>query len=195
MSNKFNKNIILLDNYDSFTYNLAQLLEVIAGQMPHIIRNDECTVEQLAEASHLILGPGPGLPGEAGILKQVIEELGSSHKILGVCLGFQAIGEVYGGRLKNLQEVYHGIQSDIYVQDENDPIVGNLSSPFPAGRYHSWVIDPESYPSQLSISAIDNKGEIMAGRHREHSVYGVQFHPESFMTPEGSKMISQFLAL
>lgn len=195
MKNKFNKHIVLLDNYDSFTYNLAQLVEVITGQMPLIVKNDECTIAQLAEASHLILSPGPGLPGEAGILKQAIEELGPSHKILGVCLGFQAIGEVYGGQLKNLPEVYHGIQSEVYIQDEDDPIVGNLSSPFLVGRYHSWVIDPISYPPQLSISAIDEKGEIMAGKHREYSVYGVQFHPESFMTPEGKMMVSQFLSL
>lgn len=171
------------------------MVEAICNYTPAVLKNDQCTLAQLAEASHLILSPGPGIPDEAGMLKNAITALGATHKILGVCLGFQAIGEVYGGRLKNLNTVYHGIQSDIVVTDTSDPILGGLPSPFPAGRYHSWAIDSLHFPSVLSVSATDGNGEIMAGRHRNFQVYGVQFHPESIMTPDGLAMIRNFLLL
>jgi len=187
-------NVIILDNYDSFTYNLVHMVESITGTFPIVYKNDRCTIDQLKEASHVVLSPGPGIPAEAGILKEAIAALTPTHRILGVCLGFQAIGEVLGGRLRNLPQVFHGIQSEIHLTDASDPLFEGISSPFLAGRYHSWVIDKDTIPDQLIVSATDDSGEIMAGRHQVYQTFGVQFHPESIMTPEGVNMLSNFLS-
>jgi anthranilate synthase component II len=194
MENNMSKTIII-DNYDSFTYNLVQIVNEIQDEEVTVRRNNETTIEEVATFDHIILSPGPGLPEEAGLLKDIIKELGSTHKILGVCLGLQAIGEVYGAKLKNLDRVFHGIQSE-FVQSENISVIfKGVSLIFQAGRYHSWVVDKETISDDLIVTARGEFGEIMAAQHKTHQVYGVQFHPESIMTPEGSKMVDNFLKI
>jgi|TARA_B110000459_G_scaffold30617_1_gene31280 anthranilate synthase component 2 len=194
MENNMSKTIII-DNYDSFTYNLVQIVNEIQDEEVTVRRNNETTIEEVATFDHIILSPGPGLPEEAGLLKDIIKELGSTHKILGVCLGLQAIGEVYGAKLKNLDRVFHGIQSE-FVQSENISVIfKGVSLIFQAGRYHSWVVDKETISDDLIVTARGEFGEIMAAQHKTHQVYGVQFHPESIMTPEGSKMVENFLKI
>ncbi len=184
---------IIIDNYDSFTYNLVQIVNEIQGEEVTVRRNDETSIEEISGYDHIILSPGPGLPDEAGLLKQIIVELGATHKIFGVCLGLQAIGEVYGAKLKNLDQVFHGIQSE-FVKTENKSIIfEGVSDKFQAGRYHSWVVDRETITDDMIVTALGEYGEIMAAEHKVHQVYGVQFHPESIMTPEGSKMVRNFL--
>lgn len=186
---------IIIDNYDSFTYNLVQIVNEIQDEEAVIKRNDETTIEEVATFEYIILSPGPGLPEEAGLLKEIIAKLGASHKIFGVCLGLQAIGEVYGAKLKNLDRVFHGIQSE-FMQSENSSVIfKGIDSTFQAGRYHSWVVDKNTLSSDLIVTAKGEYDEIMALEHRAHKVYGVQFHPESIMTPQGSKMIENFLNL
>ena len=194
MENNMSKTIII-DNYDSFTYNLVQIVNEIQDEEVTVRRNNETTIEEVATFDHIILSPGPGLPEEAGLLKDIIKELGSTHKILGVCLGLQAIGEVYGAKLKNLDRVFHGIQSE-FVQSENISLIfKGVSLIFQAGRYHSWVVDKETISDDLIVTARGEFGEIMAAQHKTHQVYGVQFHPESIMTPEGSKIVENFLKI
>lgn len=194
MENNMSK-IIIIDNYDSFTYNLVQIVNEIQDEEVTVRRNNETTIEEVATFDHIILSPGPGLPEEAGLLKDIIKELGSTHKILGVCLGLQAIGEVYGAKLKNLDRVFHGIQSE-FVQSENISVIfKGVSLIFQAGRYHSWVVDKETISDDLIVTARGEFGEIMAAQHKTHQVYGVQFHPESIMTPEGSKIVENFLKI
>lgn len=195
ISRSHDHKIVVIDNYDSFTYNLVHLInEIIDGEVV-VLRNDQFNIEELEAFDYIILSPGPGLPEEAGLLKEVIRTYGSTKKIFGVCLGLQAIGEVYGGELKNLAKVFHGMKT-IMIQTENaDPIFEGISQSFDAGRYHSWVIDSSSCPEVLSITAVDGEGEIMAARHKEFHVYGVQFHPESIMTPDGRTMLTNFLHL
>jgi anthranilate synthase component 2 len=194
MENNMSKTIII-DNYDSFTYNLVQIVNEIQDEEVTVRRNNETTIEEVATFDHIILSPGPGLPEEAGLLKDIIKELGSTHKILGVCLGLQAIGEVYGAKLKNLDRVFHGIQSE-FVQSENISVIfKGVSLIFQAGRYHSWVVDKKTISDDLIVTARGEFGEIMAAQHKTHQVYGVQFHPESIMTPEGSKIVENFLKI
>ena len=194
MENNMSKTIII-DNYDSFTYNLVQIVNEIQDEEVTVRRNNETTIEEVATFDHIILSPGPGLPEEAGLLKDIIKELGSTHKILGVCLGLQAIGEVYGAKLKNLDRVFHGIQSE-FVQSENISVIfKGVSLIFQAGRYHSWVVDKKTISDDLIVTARGEFGEIMAAQHKTHQVYGVQFHPESIMTPQGSKMVENFLKI
>lgn len=186
---------IIIDNYDSFTYNLVQIVNEIQDEEVTVRRNNETTIEEVATFDHIILSPGPGLPEEAGLLKDIIKELGSTHKILGVCLGLQAIGEVYGAKLKNLDRVFHGIQSEFVQSEDISVIFKGVSLIFQAGRYHSWVVDKETISDDLIVTARGEFGEIMAAQHKTHQVYGVQFHPESIMTPEGSKMVENFLKI
>ena len=194
MENNMSKTIII-DNYDSFTYNLKQIVNEIQDEEVTVRRNNETTIEEVATFDHIILSPGPGLPEEAGLLKDIIKELGSTHKILGVCLGLQAIGEVYGAKLKNLDRVFHGIQSEFVQSEDISLIFKGVSLIFQAGRYHSWVVDKETISDDLIVTARGEFGEIMAAQHKTHQVYGLQFHPESIMTPEGSKMIENFLKI
>jgi anthranilate synthase component 2 len=192
---KENIKVIIIDNYDSFTYNLVHIVEEILAREITVKRNDEITIKELEEYDKIILSPGPGIPEEAGKLKKIIEELGSKKDILGVCLGLQAIGEVYGCQLKNLEKVYHGISTQMYKTAEHTPVLEGLDTEFTAGRYHSWVIDKDTINDEILITAEDAKGEIMAIQHVNHRVYGVQFHPESIMTPDGHKIIENFLSL
>ncbi len=190
-----NKHIVIIDNFDSFTYNLVHLIHEAGYQDVVVLKNNAFEIEDLQQYDYIVLSPGPGLPDEAGLLKEVIRAYGSSKKILGVCLGLQAIGEVYGGHLINLETVFHGIRTQIHIIDENDPILKGIGTQFEAGRYHSWVISQEDFPQALIVTARDSDGQIMAARHRDFQVYGVQFHPESYMTPQGIVMMRNFLEL
>ena len=185
--------IAIIDNYDSFTYNLVHMAEHITGHKVDVFRNDEITSNDLDPYDKIICSPGPGVPNEAGQLMTIIDQLGGKKSILGVCLGLQAIGEVYGCKLKNLTKVYHGIQSDVALLETKNGIFEGLASTIKVGRYHSWVIDKATLTSALIVTAVDDQGEIMGIKHREYPTYGVQFHPESIMTPEGSMMLSNFL--
>jgi anthranilate synthase component 2 len=186
---------IIIDNYDSFTYNLVQLVNELQDSPVVVKRNNETSISEVSTFEHIILSPGPGLPNEAGLLKQIIKDLGPTHKIFGVCLGLQAIAEVYGSTLKNLDTVFHGIQSKFETTAFESPIFKGIKSPFQAGRYHSWVIDKSTLKDILIVTATDESNEIMAIQHIEHKVYGVQFHPESIMTPFGKTMLNNFLSI
>jgi anthranilate synthase component 2 len=187
--------VVIIDNYDSFTYNLVHLInEIIDGEVT-VCRNDQFNIEELEVYDYIVLSPGPGLPDEAGLLKEVIRTYASTKKIFGVCLGLQAIGEVFGGKLKNLSKVFHGMKTVMTQTDNYDPIFNGINKSFDAGRYHSWVIDKSSFPTDLLITATDTDGEIMAARHKKYNIYGVQFHPESIMTPDGKTMLTNFLNL
>jgi len=181
---------LIIDNYDSFTYNLVHLVKEM-GVMPDIIRNDKFHLEEIAKYDKIILSPGPGVPDDAGLLRQVIKEYASCKSIFGVCLGQQAIAEVFGGKLINLEQVYHGVVSEIELISR-DYIFEKVPQKFMAGRYHSWVVDP-ILPSELEAIATDANGQIMALKHKTYDVRGVQFHPESIMTPNGKQIIQNFL--
>ena len=191
--------ILIFDNYDSFTYNLVHLVERITNEKTHVYRNDKISLESINEYDKIILSPGPGLPCESGLLLPLIEEFAPSKSIMGVCLGQQAIAEVFGGKLINLKNVYHGVATKIKVDEhrtktQND-VFKDLPSEFEAGRYHSWVVDSENFPQDLEITARDENGLIMGLRHRTYDVQGVQFHPESVLTPEGEKMMRNWLSI
>ena len=186
------KKVLLIDNYDSFTYNLVHLVEEITGQSVVVKKNDQLTIAEIEDYEYLILSPGPGLPQDAGLLKEVIETYGPHKKILGVCLGLQAIGEVYGCRLKNLNQVYHGIQSEV-VQSQESILFKGLATRLEVGRYHSWVIDETTINDQLKITSRDTTGQIMSIEHTEYNVYAVQYHPESIMTESGRMILTNFL--
>lgn len=189
------KKVVIIDNYDSFTYNLVHLInEVINGQVT-VFKNDNFSISDLDEFDYIILSPGPGLPDDAGLLKEVIRKFAGKKKILGVCLGLQAIGEVYGAELKNLPIVYHGMKTRITQTTLEDPILKGIQKYFDAGRYHSWVINKATCPEVLLITSVDEQSEIMSARHRDFQVFGVQFHPESIMTPDGKRIIENFLSL
>ncbi len=184
--------VIVVDNYDSFTYNLVHSVQELLNHPIEVKRNDELDFDYLDTFDYIILSPGPGVPDEAGDLKKVIKTFYKTKKILGVCLGLQAIGEVFGAKLRNLEEVYHGVQTEFKIS-QPCPIFTDISEDFLAGRYHSWVIDKDTLPAELLVTCEDEKGEIMGIRHRKYDVYGVQFHPESILTPDGDTMLSNFL--
>lgn len=185
--------ILVLDNYDSFTYNLVQYLRELHDGVVDVFRNDEITVEEVAAYDAILLSPGPGLPGTAGIMPELIYYYAPLKPIFGVCLGMQAIGEAFGRKLSNLDQVYHGIATEVKIIVPNDPLFADIESPFEAGRYHSWVVDRAAQPDDLLVTAIDKYHKIMALRHRTYPTWGVQFHPESVMTPAGKKMLENFL--
>ena len=179
--------IVIIDNYDSFTYNLSHLVKELGAEVT-VLRNDSFPIEELETYDKILLSPGPGIPKEAGLLLEVIRTYAGKKPILGVCLGEQAIGEVFGGKLTNLSEVYHGIQSPIRITASNYLFEG-LPEEILVGRYHSWVIDRENFPDALEITAVSQEGYIMALRHKDFDVQGIQFHPESVLTPDGKKII------
>lgn len=183
--------IVIIDNYDSFTYNLSHLVKELGAEVT-VLRNDSFPIEELETYDKILLSPGPGIPKEAGLLLEVIRTYAGKKPILGVCLGEQAIGEVFGGKLTNLSEVYHGIQSPIRITASNYLFEG-LPEEILVGRYHSWVIDWENFPDALEITAVSQEGYIMALRHKDFDVQGIQFHPESVLTPDGKKIISNWL--
>lgn len=185
--------ILMLDNYDSFTYNLVGMMEAISGYAIVVKRNDEISLEEVSEFDKIILSPGPGLPQEAGIMMDLIKRYGSEKSILGICLGMQAIGLAYGGKLKNLTQVFHGVSRQVNVL-EDDLLYTDCKAGFMAGRYHSWVLDREFFPeNQLKITAMDEEGLIMGIRHLNHDVCGLQFHPESILTPLGDTILKAWI--
>lgn len=184
--------ILLLDNYDSFTYNLAHIIRQFRFEY-EVHRNDQITLEEVKQFDKIILSPGPGIPDEAGIMKDIIRVYGPTKSILGVCLGHQGIAEVYGGSLYNIPKVLHGVTSTATVVDRNEKLFSNLPISFQVTHYHSWVVLPGSLPEELVVTAENEEGLIMAIRHREHDVRGVQFHPESIMTPEGPRIVENWL--
>ena len=185
------KKIIIIDNYDSFTYNLVHYLEDLNAEVT-VFRNDEFELSELEKFDKILLSPGPGIPEEAGLLLDVIKKYASTKSILGVCLGQQAIGEVFGGSLINLEKVYHGVASKVKITKE-DSLFNNLPTEFEVGRYHSWVINPDDFPEDLEITSVDENGEIMSIRHKTLDVKGVQYHPESILTPNGKKILENWL--
>lgn len=186
------KKILVIDNYDSFVYNLVHYLEELNCAVT-VKRNDKFTLEECEAYDKILLSPGPGIPEEAGLLKDVIATYAAKKPILGVCLGQQAIGEVFGGTLKNLDQVYHGIATDVTITKTDTVLFKDLEAQIEVGRYHSWVVANESFPPSLEITATDSNGQIMALRHREYDVRGVQFHPESVLTPDGKTMIKNWV--
>jgi len=202
--------ILVFDNYDSFTYNLVHLVEKILHQKVDVYRNDQIHLEKVKEYDKIILSPGPGIPGEAGLLLPLIKEYASSKSILGVCLGHQAIGEAFGGKLVNLSEVYHGVATAIRIVSRESSVVNGKSNSrltihdsrnlfaglpdlFDAGRYHSWIVSDENFPKELEVTARDENNFIMALQHKTYDVQGVQFHPESVLTPMGEKIMRNWL--
>lgn len=185
--------VLVFDNYDSFTYNLVQIIERILGQKVDVVRNDQITLEEIGKYDKIILSPGPGIPEEAGILLDLIKEYASTKSILGVCLGQQAIAEAFGGNLINLSEIFHGVATTAELVKEDTKIFRNLASGMEVGRYHSWAVNPEGFPEELEITAVDKDGMIMALQHKTYDVHGVQFHPESILTPDGEVIIRNFL--
>ena len=182
---------VIIDNYDSFTYNLAHLVKELGTEVD-VLRNDKFELEELEKYDKIILSPGPGIPEEAGLLLEVIRTYAGRKPILGVCLGEQAIGQAFGGKLTNLSEVFHGIQTDVKIKNK-DYIFSGLPTEIPVGRYHSWVVDTEGFPEELVIAAISSEGQIMALKHREYDVHGIQFHPESVLTPDGKQIVGNWL--
>lgn len=190
--------ILVFDNYDSFTYNLVHLVEKITHQQVDVRRNDETDLEEIGRYDRIILSPGPGLPSEAGLLLPLIRQYASTKSILGVCLGHQAIGEVFGGKLNNLSSVYHGVSTPVHiVTNENGDPLSTLFAGVPdhlvAGRYHSWVVSRENFPEELEITATDDNSQVMALQHRRYDLQGVQFHPESILTPHGELILRNWL--
>ena len=191
--------ILIFDNYDSFTYNLVHVVEKIIDDKVDVYRNDKIPLEKVNHYDKIILSPGPGLPVESGLLLPLIKEYASSKSILGVCLGQQAIGEAFGGSLINLSTVYHGVATKIKVNAERTPsendVFNSLDSELEVGRYHSWIVSKDNFPQELEITAEDENGYIMALRHKTFDVQGVQFHPESVLTPMGEMMMRNWLTV
>jgi len=190
--------ILVFDNYDSFTYNLVHLVEKITNEKVDVFRNDQIALEDVKKYDKIILSPGPGLPVEAGLLLALIKEYAATKSILGVCLGHQAIGEVFGGKLENLSNVYHGVATEMKTVNSkqltvNSKLFNGLPTSFLAGRYHSWIVSKENFPEELEITAEDENGYIMALQHKKFDIQGVQFHPESVLTPDGEIIMRNWL--
>lgn len=188
------KKLLIIDNYDSFTYNLYHLIREIGEYEIEVLRNDKIAIDEVALFDKIILSPGPGIPEEAGLLLPIIRRYAPCKSILGVCLGHQAIGEAFEAKLENLSDVYHGFQTAVHIVGE-DPVFNGLHTHFLAGRYHSWVISREDFPDKLIITAVSKEKQIMAVRHTKYDVHGIQFHPESILTPKGKLIIENFLTI
>ena len=186
------KKIALIDNYDSFTFNLVHYLEDLNCEVM-VFRNDEFDLDELKNFDAILLSPGPGIPSESGLLIDVIKTYASNKKILGICLGHQAIGEVFGATLQNLNTVYHGVANSI-TQTSDDILFNNLPQHLQVGRYHSWVINKVDFPESLEITSLSVNGDIMSIRHKLYNVKGIQFHPESILTPQGKTILSNWLS-
>ena len=184
--------ILLFDNYDSFTYNLVHAIKSLGYENVDVYRNDKIELSQIDLYDKIILSPGPGLPSEAGIMMEVIKEYASKKSILGVCLGHQAIAEVFGAKLENIPTVFHGIQTAIKIMKE-DYLFAGLPNEILAGRYHSWIVSKSDFPDELEVTAVDKAGDIMALKHKKLDLHRVQFHPESMLTPDAVQIIQNFL--
>jgi anthranilate synthase component 2 len=185
--------ILVLDNYDSFTYNLVHIIRSL-GYAMDIVRNDKISVDQVQAYDKILLSPGPGIPNEAGIMKAVIKEYATSKSILGICLGHQGIAEVFGASLYNIPKVLHGVTSQSTVIDNDEYLFNDVPSTFQSTHYHSWAVVPETIPADLKVTARNAEGLVMGLRHTRYDVKGLQFHPESIMTPDGPKMIKNWLS-
>ncbi|HLL94477.1 MAG TPA: aminodeoxychorismate/anthranilate synthase component II [Spirosoma sp.] len=184
--------VLVLDNYDSFTYNLVYILREL-GYRPDVVRNNKIALDNVAQYDKILLSPGPGLPSEAGIMQELVHEFGPTKSILGICLGHQGIGEVYGATLENLGDVLHGVAHRTTITDRSELLFADIPDQLTVGRYHSWTVVPESMPADLRTTAIDEHGRVMALAHRRFDVRGLQFHPESVLTENGVKMIQNWL--
>lgn len=185
------KNVLVIDNYDSFTYNLVHYLEDLNCNVT-VVRNDKLTLDDVAPFDKILLSPGPGIPDEAGLLKAIIKKYAPTKSILGICLGQQAIAEVFGGSLINLDEVYHGVATPVTQCVDNEYLFNNLDKSIDVGRYHSWVVNP-NLPDSLEATSFDENGQIMSLRHRDYDVKGVQYHPESVLTPHGKQILKNWV--
>ena len=185
------KKILVIDNYDSFTFNLVHYLEDLECDVT-VLRNDKFELEDVQHFDKIVLSPGPGIPDEAGLLKAVIKRYAPSKSILGVCLGQQAIAEVFGGQLINLKEVFHGVHTDVNICIDDEALFNGMDKTIEVGRYHSWVVDP-NLPEVLEATSVDENGQIMSLRHKEYDVKGVQFHPESVLTPNGKQLLENWI--
>ncbi len=185
------KKILVIDNYDSFTFNLVHYLEDLECDVT-VLRNDKFELEDVQQFDKIVLSPGPGIPDEAGLLKAVIKRYAPSKSILGVCLGQQAIAEVFGGQLINLEEVFHGVHTDVNICIDDETLFNGMDKTIEVGRYHSWVVDP-NLPEVLEATSVDENGQIMSLRHKEYDVKGVQFHPESVLTPNGKQLLENWI--
>ena len=183
--------VAVIDNYDSFTYNLVHYLEDLNVEVT-VFRNDEFELLDIEKFEKILLSPGPGIPDEAGLLKEVIKKYAPTKSILGVCLGLQAIGEVFGGKLYNLEKVYHGVSTKIFIK-EKDSIFNNLPNELYVGRYHSWVLSNKNIPIDLIITSTDENGQIMSLKHSVYDIKGVQFHPESILTVHGKQILKNWI--
>ena len=186
------KKIAVIDNYDSFTYNLAHYLEDLDCEVT-VYRNDDFDIAALSNYEKIVLSPGPGIPDEAGLLKEVIRTYATTKSILGICLGQQAIAEVFGGTILNLQKVYHGVSCKLTVTADDEMMFFGLEKQINVGRYHSWTVSSEDLPGILEITSVDEWGNIMSLRHKTFDIRGMQFHPESVLTPDGKKMLQNWL--
>ena len=183
--------VLVIDNYDSFTYNLVHYLEDLNCDVT-VVRNDKLTLEDVEPFDKIVLSPGPGIPEEAGLLKPIIAKYAATKSILGVCLGQQAISEVFGGSLINLEEVFHGVSTNVTISVDDEPIFNGLDKNIEVGRYHSWVVNP-NLPEVLEATSFDENGQVMSLRHKIYDVKGVQYHPESVLTPNGKKILENWL--
>jgi len=186
--------ILVVDNYDSFTYNLVHLVEKIRHEKIDVVFNDQVDLESVTFYHKIILSPGPGIPAEAGKMLDLIHTFASSKSILGVCLGHQAIGEAMGAKLLNLEKVFHGVATPVHLFNTQSGLFKGLPDQAMMGRYHSWVISAESFPEVLEVTARDDQGVIMGVKHKQFDVQGIQFHPESILTPSGEQIIRNWLA-
>ncbi len=186
--------ILIIDNYDSFTYNLVQYIREVSGCLIEVFRNDQIAVKEIVKYDAIVLSPGPGLPRDAGLLLEIIKTYAESKPILGICLGHQAIAEAFGARLENLTKVYHGVATPISILKQ-EGIFENQSGEISVGRYHSWVVDKNTVPDCLEVIAEDENGQIMALQHNKFPVTGLQFHPESVLTPKGKELLKNFIDL
>lgn len=187
------KKILVIDNYDSFTYNLVHYLEDLGCKVT-VKRNDQLTLKDVAPFNKIVLSPGPGVPDEAGLLKAIIKAYAPTKSILGVCLGQQAIGEVFGGKLINLDSVFHGVATNVHISVDDETLFNGLDKTIEVGRYHSWVVDP-NLPESLEATSFDDNGQVMSLRHKVYDVKGVQYHPESVLTPFGKKILENWIKI
>ncbi|HRX10711.1 MAG TPA: aminodeoxychorismate/anthranilate synthase component II [Draconibacterium sp.] len=185
--------ILVIDNYDSFTYNLVHAIKKLSGLQVDVFRNDEIPLEEIEKYDKIVLSPGPGIPEEAGLLLDIIKRFGPTKSILGVCLGHQAIGEAFGGKLHNMNRVLHGIATPVELTSNHSVLFEGLPKTFEVGRYHSWIVQKDELPDCFEVTSYDNDGMIMSMKHKDFDVEGVQFHPESVLTPLGEKIIANWL--
>lgn len=186
------KKILIFDNYDSFTYNLLHAVKLLGYNDVDVIRNDKIDLSTVEKYNKIILSPGPGIPEEAGLLMPLIRQFANRKSILGVCLGHQAMGEVFGAKLENIPFVFHGVQTPVDII-ASDYLFNGIPNEILVGRYHSWIVSKDNFPAELEITAVDRSGDVMAMKHRTLDLHGVQFHPESILTPEGVRIIQNFL--